>query len=330
MMGTRFEAGDACVGVVGVGMMGRGLAGSLLKAGYDVVCCDRRPEAVAALVDQGARAVELRELPDVCDVALVVVLDDKQVLAVAGDLLTGDRRLRALIVCSTILPSTVTELVRRADGSGVQIADATLSGGSEKSALGTLTLFVGADADLAEACAPIFAAVGSSVFLVGPPGAGSAAKLVNNLISMGGYLLNLEAMQLAAAYGISEDAVTDFVSVSAGDSRGLRTWRRLDRVRATHTLAGTPEVYELASKDIRWAAIAAGQRGVPLPIAATMGEMALSKLMARDRLLAEAPPPNVPLCPVCTHELALPFRARGTHPECGGYAWPPRSTKLDA
>ena len=324
MTSGRLRPGDARVAVVGVGLMGRGLATSLLTAGFEVVVCDRRPEAVAPLVELGALAAELDDVPDLCDVALVVVLDDKQVVDVADHLLRADRRLRTVIVCSTVLPSTVTALAERAAGIGVGVADATLSGGSEKSALGTLTLFVGADEELAESCADVFEAVGTNVFVVGPPGAGSAAKLVNNLISMGGYLLNLEAMQLAASYGMTEESVTEFVSVSAGDSRGLRTWRRLDRVRATHTLAGTPEVYEFSAKDIRWAAIAAGQRGVTLPIAATIGEMVHSKLMARDRLLAEAPPPDVPVCPICTHELALPFRARGAHPECAGYAWPPR------
>ena len=274
-------------------------------------------------MERGAVAAELDDVADLCDVALVVVLDDQQVMAVVPQLLRVNSRLRSVVVCSTVLPSTVTELVDRACEAGVRLGDATLSGGSEKSALGTLTLFVGADEDLAASCAAIFEAVGSNVFVVGPPGAGSAAKLVNNLISMGGYLLNLEAMQLAAAYGMTEEAVTEFVAVSAGDSRGLRTWRRLDRVRATHTLAGTPEVYDFSAKDIRWAAIAAGQRGVTLPIGAAMGEMAPAKLRERDRLLAELPPNEIPLCPICTHELAMPFRARGTHPECEGYAWPP-------
>jgi len=71
-------------------------------------------------------------------------------------------------------------------------------------------------------------------------------------------MLQLEAMRLAAAYGISEDDATRFITVSAGDSRGIRTWGRLDRARRTHMLAGTPAMYDLASKDVRNAAIAAG------------------------------------------------------------------------
>jgi 3-hydroxyisobutyrate dehydrogenase-like beta-hydroxyacid dehydrogenase len=165
--------------------MGSGLARSLLDAGFDVVVCDRRPEAVTPLVESGALAAPLEELPDRCDVVLVIVLDDKQVMTVVPQLLRPDARLRSVIVCSTVLPSTVTNLADQAREHGVRVGDATLSGGSEKSALGTLTLFVGADEALAKECSAIFEAVGSNVFVVGPPGAGSAAKLVNNLISMG-------------------------------------------------------------------------------------------------------------------------------------------------
>ena len=126
-----------------------------------------------------------------------------------------------------------------------------------------------------------------------------------------------EAMELAHAYGISEDSVVEFVTVSAGDSRTLRTWGRIDRARRSHYLFGTPAIYEMFSKDVKNAAKAAGQRGVILPIAATIGASMEEKMKVRDTFVEEhgmtAP---LPRCGICGQELAAPFRHAGVHPEC--------------
>ncbi len=320
---TVLDPGATTVGVVGVGAMGAGMANSLLRAGFTVHVLDRRPEAVAALVAQGAvEAVDLPGLAAVADLILVVVLDDDQVTSVVRPLLAASGRTRTVVVASTIFPETVTSLQEEAEPVGVRILDAAVSGGSEKSALGALAIIVGGPEAAVAQCAPVFDAIGERTFHVGPTGAGAAGKLVNNLLSLGGYFLQLEAMQLAAAYGISEDAATEIVTASAGDSRGIRTWGRLDRVRATHTLAGTPEMYELTAKDIRIAAKAALQHGIELPIATLTGDLVPSKLAERDRLLAERADAPIPLCNLCHQELAHPFRAAGRHPECADPASP--------
>ena len=130
-------------------------------------------------------------------------------------------------------------------------------------------------------------------------------------------MLQLEVMQLANAYGISEDSVTEFVAKNGGDSRSLRTWGRVDRARRTHTLAGTPAMYDLMAKDVKTAALAAGQRGVVLPITASIGAMIIEKTMARDAFLAaRGMTESIPQCQICGQELAAPFRKAGVHPEC--------------
>lgn len=308
----------ATFGVVGIGAMGSGIAGSMLRAGYRVVVCDTRREAVDPMVAAGAgAAVDLADLAARCEVVAVVVLDDKQVSSVVGALMDDPGRIETIIVSSTVLPETVIKLGERAAEAGVAFVDAPVSGGAEKSGLGTLTVLVGAgDADM-KRCSPIFDAIGSIVFHVGPVGAGSAGKLVNNLLAMGQYVVQVEAMQLADAYGISEDAAVEFITVSAGDSHGIRTWGRYDRLRTTHTLAGTPAMYEMTAKDLRYAALAGGQRNVTLPITAMLAEVIGPKLIARDALLASRGgirPEK--LCRVCGQELAYPFLATGAHPHC--------------
>jgi 3-hydroxyisobutyrate dehydrogenase-like beta-hydroxyacid dehydrogenase len=186
-------------------------------------------------------------------------------------------------------------------------------------------VIVGGDEAAVRACWPLLGAFGQNLFHVGPAGAGNAGKLANrqtgkpanNLFSLGGNILQIEAMHLAAAYGISEDDATRFISVSSGDSRGIRTRGRLDRARRTHNLAGTPAIYDLQSKDVQHAAIAAGERGVTLPVAAGIGAMMSDKLRQRDHDLERGGRlEDRPRCSVCDQELAGPYGASGAHPEC--------------
>jgi 3-hydroxyisobutyrate dehydrogenase len=309
---------NTTVGVVGIGDMGGGIARSILRAGFPVVVFDLRRDAVDSLISAGAKAAPtLAALADTCDVVSVVVVDDKQVQTVVGTFLRAPGRLRTIIVNSTVVPRTVVQLNDKAQTAGLGLVDAPVSGGGEKSALGTLSVIVGAEAEVLEQCRPVLEAFGSNLFHVGPVGAGSAGKLVNNLLSLGTHVLQLEAMQLADAYGISEDAATEFITASQGDSRGIRTWGRIDRIRRTHTLAGTPAMYEIFAKDLRCAAIAAGDRGVTLPATGVIAELIGPKMAARDELLRSRPDPGPsPRCRTCDQELAKPFRVAGTHPEC--------------
>jgi len=283
-----------------------------------VIAFDLRAQAIDKLVAVGARRAScLQALAGQCDVLIVVVVDDEQVRQVVGELLRYPGKLHTIIVSSTVLPSTVIALSEQAGKVGLDLIDAPVSGGAEKASRGILTVLIGGGQTPVRRCWRILESFGKGLFHLGPVGAGSAAKLVNNLLSLGGNMLILEAMQLADAYGISEEAVTEFVTVSAGDSRNIRTWGRMDRARRSHTLAGTPALYEVFSKDVKAAALAAGQRGVVLPIAASIGAMMGEKLKARDqRLEARTHTAPIPRCSICNQELAAPYRDAGVHPEC--------------
>lgn len=314
----QMRPGATAVGMIGVGDMGGAIARSVLRAGYEVTAFDLRRQAVDELVALGAKAAEtVAGLCAESEVAVVVVMNDAQVTDVVSAILADPGQVRTVIVSSTVLPSTVIRLQERAAEAGLDLIDAPVSGGAEKAARGLLSVIVGGDDAPVRACWPLLGAFGRNRFHVGPAGAGNAGKLVNNLLSLGGNMLQLEAMQLAVTYGISEDDATRFLTVSAGDSRGIRTWGRYDRYRRSHNLAGTPAMYDLASKDVRNAAKAAGERGVTLPIAASIGAMMPDTLLQRDQFLERTGQiRDLPRCSVCGQELALPYRDSGVHPEC--------------
>src|SRR5580693_8011583 len=276
---------NTTVGIVGLGDMGAAIARSVVRT-FPLIAFDLRKEAVDKLVALGARRADsVQALADQCEVVILVVVDDEQVNQVVSELLRHPGKLHTIIVSSTVLPSTVVALREQAGNVGLDLIDAPVSGGAEKASAGTITVLIGGEEAAVQRCRPILESFGRSLFHLGPVGAGSAAKLVNNLLSLGGNMLVLEAMQLAEAYGISEDAVTEFIPLGTGDSRNIRTWGRIDRARRSHTLAGTPAIYDIFSKDVKSAAKAAGERGVVLPIAATIGAMMAEKMKVRDQYL---------------------------------------------
>jgi 3-hydroxyisobutyrate dehydrogenase-like beta-hydroxyacid dehydrogenase len=216
-----------------------------------------------------------------------------------------------------VLPSTITELVEIGASVGVTVIDAAVSGGSERSGLGRLTILIGGADEPVKYCWPYFEAIGAYQFHLGPAGTGAAAKLVNNVLTIGGYALIFEAMELAAAYGIDEDAVASFVPVSSGDMRSVRTWGKYDRSQREHTAAGTPAIYYMYKKDLVEAVLAAAEHGLTLPLVSVTAGLMTSKLMERDRMVLDRGPlPNIPMCSICGQELAPPFRVHGVHPEC--------------
>jgi 3-hydroxyisobutyrate dehydrogenase len=308
---------NTTVGIVGLGDMGAAIASSIVRT-FRLIAFDLRKEAVGKLVALGAKPADsVQAVADQCEVILLFVVDDKQVNQVVSELLRHPGKLHTIIVSSTVLPGTVIALSEQAGKAGLNLIDAPVSGGAERASAGTITVLIGGEAPAVRRCWPILESFGRGLFHLGPVGAGSAGKLVNNLLSLGGNMLVLEAMQLAEAYGISEDAVTEFIPLGTGDSRNIRTWGRIDRARRSHTLAGTPAIYDIFSKDVKAAAMAAGQRGVVLPIAANIGAMMAEKMKARDQYL-EARGLTVPLprCAICDQELAAPYRKAGVHPEC--------------
>lgn len=305
------------VGVVGVGYMGGAVARSLIRCGFDVVVHDVREEAVRQLVAVGARAATSQDdLVARSRAIAIVVVSDEQVRDVGARIVERAAAGTTILIHSTVRPATAVWLAELARPKSVAVLDVAVNGGNEKADLGKLTLMIGGDEVAVRYCWPYFQAIGQHIFHVGPLGTGLVGKLVNNLIAIGSYALQLEAVQLAAAYGMSEDTVTTVVSASQGDNRGIRTWGRHDRKRRARKAQGV-EWYERMGRDLEEAAIAAGLRGVPLPLTATVAEILPTKLRQRDRELdRRGPLPEIPLCSGCDQELAAPFRDAGMHPEC--------------
>lgn len=165
------------VAFIGLGTMGKPMAVNLVKAGFDVIGCNRSRPALDALTAAGGRAagstaeavrnaeVVATMLPDSPDVQEVLAGPDG-VFAHAPD--------GCLVVdFSSIRPDVAAELATEGARRGLRVVDAPVSGGEQGAVDGTLSVMVGgAEADFA-AARPVLDAVGATVVHVGPAGSSS-------------------------------------------------------------------------------------------------------------------------------------------------------------
>ncbi len=133
-------------GVVGLGEIGGGIAGNLLKAGVTLSVCDIREEATAPYREGARVAASPRELAAGCDVVFVAVLNDAQVRAVLeGDngVFAGAADGTTAVVVSTITTDTVLAMREAGARHGVTVVDCGVSGGTQGAADGQLVCMVG-------------------------------------------------------------------------------------------------------------------------------------------------------------------------------------------
>lgn len=240
------------VGVVGVGELGGGIARSLLRAGHAVRFHDPQPDAGAGLPALGARrAATVAELAAAVDVVALVVVDDAQVRQVVRALGEAARPGLALAIHSTVAPHTAQAAAEALAPRGVSVLDAPVSGGPEAAEAGTLTIMVGGSDEALRRCRPLLDAIGDEVVALGPVGAGSAAKLANQLMLCGSWLFAREALALAGACGVDEAAMLRVARSSTGSSWALQHWEALSG----------PHFRELIGKDLRLALETAEQVG---------------------------------------------------------------------
>ncbi|MFC4906212.1 NAD(P)-dependent oxidoreductase [Actinomadura gamaensis] len=257
-------------GFVGLGQMGAPMAKHLVKRG--LVVYDTRPEAVAPLVAEGARAAaSVAELAAASDLVSVMVRNDAQVNEVAAEALPAMRPGSVFAIHSTIRARTAEDLAARADPDEVQVVDAPVSGGFMGAADGTLAVMVGGSEEAFERCREPFGEWAELVLHMGPVGAGTRTKLARNLLHFTAFTAAAEAQRLAEASGVSLRKLarivrhTDAITGGAGSIMLRPTTAPLaddDPLRPI-----LDHVRTLGEKDLAFALELADELGVDTPLA---------------------------------------------------------------
>ncbi len=247
--------------------MGSAMARALRTGGHDLVIWNRTPAAAETLAAElGGRAVERpSDVAAVADVAISMLADGPAVDAVYGGpdgLIAGARSGTILVDSSTVPPAVLRahEPAIRARGAGV--LDAPVSGSVTLAEAGTLTLMVGGEPADLERARPVLAAIGGTIFHLGPLGSGAAMKLAVNTVIFGLNGAVAEALVLAEGAGIARGLAYDVLAASAAGAPfvGYKRAAFLDP-------EDTPVAFsvDLAAKDLRLIADLARDVGLPMP-----------------------------------------------------------------
>ncbi len=254
------------LGLVGAGLMGRGIAKNLLAAGYPLVVHKRNPAALdektRALADAGARITgDLADVFGSCELLLLCLPSsievEEVVLGPAGLAATRERTVTQVVDFSTARPASTRAIREKLSGLGIGFLDAPMTGGPAQAEQGALNLAVGCRGEEARDLAPLFAKIAKNVVYAGAPGAGNTAKLLNNFLSILDRSAASCAALLAQDNGMDLATVKEFVSVSGGWSRGFQTV--IESVIADSFPVGF--ALELALKDLRYGSELAAASG---------------------------------------------------------------------
>jgi len=251
------------IGFIGLGIMGRGMAHNLLKAGFEVTVWNRTAVRMDPLVAAGASAGNSpADVAAQSDITLVCVSDTPDVEAVilgAEGVIEGAKAGSLVVDHSTISPTATKAIAAKLAAKGVQMLDAPISGGSEGAAKGTLSIMVGGDEAQFARALPAFQAMGKTITHVGGTGAGQTVKLVNQILVVVTMLGVGEALLFAEAGGL--DLEKTLTAVSGGAAGSWMLSNRGPQVIERDWRPGF--TIDLQQKDLRLVLEAADQFGVP-------------------------------------------------------------------
>ena len=265
---------SAPIGLIGLGAMGRGMAGSLRRAGYAVHVFDVRPEAVQAFTaDGGTGCTSPADLAARCDIVVSVVVNaaqTEQVLFGAHGAAAAMKPGALFVMCSTVDPNVSIGFEQRLNQQGVLYLDAPISGGAAKAAAGQMTMMTAGKPEAYAKAGKALDAMAAQVYKLGDSaGNGSKVKIINQLLAGVHIAAAAEAMALGLREGVDAAALYEVITHSAGNS-----WMFENRM--AHVLAAdyTPlSAVDIFVKDLGLVLDTARATKFPLPLASTAHQM---------------------------------------------------------
>jgi 3-hydroxyisobutyrate dehydrogenase len=256
-----------CVAILGLGIMGSGMARRLLSANFPLAVYNRSREKCLPLAEAGAFvAATPGEAASRAQIIISVVAND----AASSAVWTGEEGALSaayadsiLIESSTLSIGWVHDLAAKATGRGCRFLDAPVTGSKPQAASGELLFLVGGPTDALDAARPVFSVLGRAVVHLGATGSGALIKLINN------FLCGVQAASFAEAVSLIDAGGLDRVqamSILTGGAPGSGILKRVaERISANDF---TPNfALRWMAKDLSYALEGAAGKGVSLPVA---------------------------------------------------------------
>ena len=262
------------VGVIGLGAMGSGMAGSLRRAGHEVHVCDARPGAAEAFArDGGVACASPAEVARHCAVVVSVVVNAQQTEAVlfgtdgAADAMAPGS---LFVMCSTVDPKWSIAMEARLAERGLLYLDAPISGGAAKAAAGEMTMMTAGTPAAYAAAEGLLEAMAAKVYRLGErAGNGSKVKIINQLLAGVHIAAAAEAMALGLREGVDAAALYEVITHSAGNSWMFEN-RMAHVLKADYTPLSAVDIFV---KDLGLVLDTARASKFPLPLASTAHQM---------------------------------------------------------
>ena len=253
------------LGFIGLGLMGKPMAGHLLKAGFPLTVHNRSRGAVAELVAAGAQEVHSPKevaaqseivftcLPDSPDVEQVVLGPNGTIDAAHPGLIVVDH--------STIKPATARKIAEVLTASGISFVDAPVSGGQLGAQNGTLTIMIGGDAAALKRARPAMQAYGKAITHIGASGAGQVAKACNQIMVAAQMSAMAELLIFARKADVDPRKVVE--AIRGGAAQCWTLDNKPQRLFAGNRQPGFKA--HMQAKDLHIVMDSAGELGMPLP-----------------------------------------------------------------
>jgi 2-hydroxy-3-oxopropionate reductase len=263
------------IGFIGLGVMGKPMAGHLLSAGYSLVVHNRSRAPVDELARAGAKpatsAAEVARATSIVITMLPDTPDVERVLTGPDGVLSTVQRGAIVIDMSSISPVATERLAALVAAKGASMLDAPVSGGEIGAINAALSIMVGGDEAAFNRARPVLEKMGSAekIIHIGKSGAGQICKVCNQ-IAIGGALAGV-----SEAFALAKKAGVDATKVRQALLGGFASSRVLD-VHGERMLTGNYKPgfrTKLYQKDLRLATETAAASGVALPGTASVAQL---------------------------------------------------------
>lgn len=216
---------NTVVGFVGTGVMGKSMAGHLLKAGYPLVVYTRTKEKASDLIEKGAEWAESPlEVAKKANVIITIVgypEDVEEVYLGENGIITNGKEDTYVIDMTTSTPTLAVRIYEEAAKKGIHALDAPVSGGDIGAREAKLSIMVGGDREDFLTVEPIFNFLGSNIVYQGKAGSGQHTKMCNQIAIASNMIGVCEAVVYAEKAGLDPETVLQSISSGAAGSWSL-------------------------------------------------------------------------------------------------------------
>ena len=262
------------VGLIGLGNMGRGMALTLKRKGFELVGTDVSIATRESLAKEGISVREtIGEVVSECDLVILSLPTAaivEQVVSGPNGILANAKPGLLVVDTSTSHPETTRRLARALNAAGMSMLDAPVSGGPKGAITATMAMVIGGTKEDLERAEPILAAMTAKRVHVGDIGAGHVAKIANNLFAAAHLLIAGEVTRMAAKAGVPTEQLLQGINAGSGRSfiteHSYPTWIMSGQFDSGFTM-------KLMRKDVRLSQELISALAIDLPMSAKVAEL---------------------------------------------------------